>query len=931
MPAPRSPESGLDLAGRRRVSKLVESVTGQKEQPERLGRFEVERLLGEGAFGEVYLAIDPDLRRPLALKLLKQSANADALVRLRKEAQAMAALEHAELMTVYEIGTIGARAFIAMELAEGGTLDAWVRAEHRSFQEIAGQVEVAARGLAAAHKAGFVHRDVKPSNILVGSDGRAKVADFGLVHVQPHGDATDDEGLKTTLAGTPAYMAPEQFDGAEPTAKADQYALGVTLFEIVYGRRPTKRAPAIEDIGVPSHREQAPHRVPGWLREALYRALRFDPAQRFASMDDFADALASGMGQRRRRVRVVAGVTALVTAVGAGWFIRPDTEAVVPCAEQARGALVQTWSPARAETMSAGLRNTNTSYADALADATSARIDARATAWVEAWTASCGAEPTPAHVEEAACLDRQRTSLGALLEAPVGAASLDTMAAALGDALDPQACAQTQTRPSTTAAATPDGALGAQLREAEVTLARGAFSEARRTAELVLRQAQEAGQTRLVVDSAMLAARASLEQDDPAQAEVPAKDALNAALSVGLDVQASDAAVLLARAVAQRTEPEEALRWAELAVSLSTRSGRSIRARAEALTVLARTLALARNIPEAAVRCDEAIALAESSPDGPTAQSRLDCGRTWVSAGRFDDAKPQLERAIEGLKVRFGPAHPEVAASLQVLAGVFDQASRPKEALAAANEALELVRSAYGNEDHRILTALNTASGMSNRAADYDRSLALALEAADVARKTLSPGDRKYNNAVCMAAGFSMGFDCGDETRALADDCAGGIRKAEGKTPIADFSSPVASANAQGWVFAVLVYQCLEDAEAEAAARAALTRYVAADNVSFELQTMALAILANTDLAAEDYRGAEAKIRDLLERTRDTQVIKLREGMWRTTLTQALAKQGRRSEARDEAARALELMRDGDDESIGPERDWLTEFLAEDQ
>lgn len=136
---------------------------------------------------------------------------------------------------------------------------------------------MAARGLAAAHEAGFVHRDVKPSNILVGSDGRAKVADFGLVHVQPHEEALDDEGLKTTLAGTPAYMAPEQFDGAEPTAKADQYALGVTLFEIVYGRRPTKRAPAIEDIGVPSHREQAPRTVPRWLREALSRALRFDP------------------------------------------------------------------------------------------------------------------------------------------------------------------------------------------------------------------------------------------------------------------------------------------------------------------------------------------------------------------------------------------------------------------------------------------------------------------------------------------------------------------------------------------------------------------------------------------------------------------------------------------------------------------------------
>ena len=446
---------------------------------------------------------------------------------------------------------------------------------------------------------------------------------------------------------------------------------------------------------------------------------------------------------------------------------------------------------------------------------------------------------------------------------------------------------------------------------------------------MVYRRAQESGQTRLVVESAMLAARASLEQDKPAEAETPAKDALNAALSVGLDVQASDAALLLARAVAQRTEPEEALRWAELAVSLSARSGRSVGARAEALTVLARTLALARNIPEAASRCEEAIALAESAPEGPTPQARLDCGRTWVSAGRFDEAKPQLEQAIEGLKTRFGPGHPEVATALQVLAGVFDQASRPKEALAAAEEALDLVRHAYGNEDHRILTGLATASGMANRSGDYDRGLALALEAADVARGTLAPGDRKYNYAVCMAAGFAMGFDCGEGTRALADDCAAGIRKAEGDTPIPEFSSPVASANAQGWIFAVLVYQCLEDAGAEAAARAGLIRYVDADNVTFELQTMSLAILANADLAAGDHAGAEAKIRDLLERTRDTNVIKLREGMWRTTLAQALAGQERHEQARDEATRALELLRGGDDEAVGPERDWLTEYLAE--
>lgn len=928
MPAPRTPGSGLDLADRRRMSKLVASMTGSTGSSERLGRFEIERLLGEGAFGEVYLAIDPDLRRPLALKLLKQTASADALVRLRKEARAMAALDHADLLTVYEIGSVGERAFIAMELAEGGTLDAWARAEPRSFDAIARQVEVAARGLAAAHVEGFIHRDVKPSNILVGADGRAKVADFGLVHVQPLTEDVDDEGLKTTLAGTPAYMAPEQYDGADPTAKADQYALGVTLFELVYGHRPTRRAPAVDDIDVPSHREQPPRRVPGWLRDAMARALRFDPAQRFPSMEAFADALAAGVGRRKQRVRAFALTTALATAAGAGWFMRPDTVAAVPCADRARDAIAEVWSPARAASMHEAMRKTGTPYASALADATKARIDARASAWADAWTDNCSSAPSAAGTEEATCLGAQRARLDALLDTPIDIDALDPLAAALGDALAPPTCTQTGTRPGATVSA-PDelDPWAASLREVEVTLARGNLAKAHASASTLLDEAKQRGATRLVVEAGLLAARAATEQDLPAAAEAPAQDALNAALSVGLDVQASDAALALARALSQRARPDEALPWAELAVSLSGRAGRSVSARAEALSAQARILGLARDIPSAAARCDEAMALADSAA-GPTLQSRIDCARTWVTAGRFQDAKPLLDAALEDLKLRYGPQHPKTGDVLLVLAGIYDQASRPDEARAAAVEALALLRRAYGSDDPRILTALNTASGMTNRLGDYDQALALALEGAELARRTLSPGDRKYNGALCLGAGFSIGFECDAQARALADDCVASVRASEKDTPIESLSSPIATANAQAWVLAFFAYQCFEDAEAEAEALEGLERYVDADNVSFEIRTIVRATLANADLDAKRFTAAETKVRELLESTRETTVLELREGMWRTTLAQALAGQGRHAEARDEASRALKLVEGGGEEQIGPERTWLRDYLA---
>lgn len=925
--APRAPRSDLDLAGRRRLSDLVESMTGQEGAPEQVGRFEVEKLLGEGAFGEVYLATDPDLRRPLALKLLKQSASADALVRLRKEAQAMAALDHPDLLTVYEIGSVGERAFIAMELAEGGTLSAWGKAEPRSFADVARHIETAARGLAAAHEAGFVHRDVKPSNILVGNDGRAKVADFGLVHVRVQPSEPDADDLQTTLAGTPAYMAPEQFDGVEPTDKADQYALGVTFFELIYGRRPSKFAPAVSDAGVPSHREQAPHRVPGWIREVLYRALRFEATERYASMQAFADAIATGIDQGRRRTRGAVAGLALASAVGIGWSMRPQAAALPPCPDQARTEIATTWSSGRADAMSKAFESADAPYAGALGAATRARIDARVTDWVDAWAAACEGTRTPARIEEESCLESQRQRLDALLSTPLDSDALDSIASALGDAVDPDACTQSGTRP-TTAATADDSPLTARIRGAEVTLARGAFSRAYDEAMTILDQAKTSNDPRAIVDAGMLAARAALEQDTPADAEQPAQDALNAALSVGLDVQASEAAQVLARAIGQRTEPAEALRWAELGVSLATRSGRSVRERANALVVLARTRALARELPEAASRCDEAIALAETAPGGPTPLSRLDCGRTWVAAGRIEDARPQLEQAIEGLKARYGPAHPEVAEAMLVLSGVFDQASQTEDALRISRDALAMLRDAYGSDDPRTLTALTNTAGMTNRTGEYERSFELAVEAADLARSTLSPGDRMYNHAVCMAAGFGMGIECGDQTRAFADDCVEGVRASERGKATEDFSSPVAAANAQAWVFAALVYQCLEDADREREAREGLERYVDAANVSFELRTMGLALLADADLDAERFADAEAKLRNILDQAKDTTVITLREGLWRTSLTEALVGQGKHADARQEAGRALTLLEAGD-ENFDPEREWLNTYLAE--
>src|SRR5262249_47748824 len=160
---------------------------------------------------------DPKLGRDVALKLLapeRWDAATFGKQRLELEARALAQLSHPNVVTVYEMGTVGEQPFIAMELVDGVTLRSWLTAARPSGREIVAMFAACARGLSAAHAAGLVHRDFKPDNVLIGNDGRPRVSDFGLVA----SDATTTRGV----AGTPAYMAPEQWLGAAVDARTDQ-------------------------------------------------------------------------------------------------------------------------------------------------------------------------------------------------------------------------------------------------------------------------------------------------------------------------------------------------------------------------------------------------------------------------------------------------------------------------------------------------------------------------------------------------------------------------------------------------------------------------------------------------------------------------------------------------------------------------------------
>jgi serine/threonine protein kinase len=260
------------------------------------GAYRIERAIGEGGMGVVYLARDVRLERDVAIKL-GSSVSTAALARAGREALALARLSHPNVVAVFQIGEVGGRLYIAMEHVAGGNARQWVAASSRGWREIVALYAAAGDGLAAAHAAGLVHRDVKPDNVLVGDDGRPRVADFGLARGAVSTDGAPDAAMPSsesvtqtgTILGTPAYMAPEQLAGEDLDPRADQFSFCASLWEALFGTRPfAGKTP--QEIGAaiargeprPEPTERA-RRVPRHVIAALVRGLHRDRDQRWPS------------------------------------------------------------------------------------------------------------------------------------------------------------------------------------------------------------------------------------------------------------------------------------------------------------------------------------------------------------------------------------------------------------------------------------------------------------------------------------------------------------------------------------------------------------------------------------------------------------------------------------------------------------------------
>ncbi len=508
----------------------------------RIGRYTLLDRLGQGGMGVVYAAYDPELDRRVAIKLLTASLVGHAEQRLLREAQAMARVVHANVVSVIEVGQHQGQSYVVMEYVRGISLDRWPE-RRPGWRETLRVYIQAGRGLAAAHRAGVIHRDFKPHNVMLveggPDDGRVKVLDFGLARAALHEPTvtTGEDAATGALAlpltrtgavmGTPAYMAPEQLAAEPVSARSDQFSFAVSLYEALYGQLPfaatTLPALTVAVLTGAIRPVPATSDVPTWALRIVLRGLARAPEDRFVSMTEICDALERDPAARRRTVGLALTLSAVV-GLG-GWGVAQlGNPSASPCSGPAF-ELGDVWSDARATAMAAAFVATGLPYA---ADA-ARRVKPILGDYVNAWSAmrrgTCEAHQRGEQSAQLldlrmACLDRRRAglvALGELLVQADGAVVEHAVEAALelpslAGCADAEALTAATPLPEDPTSARAVEVARDQLAEIDALASAGRFTTAATSAAKTLVQAEALGFQPLIAESALTLGAIALEQ-----------------------------------------------------------------------------------------------------------------------------------------------------------------------------------------------------------------------------------------------------------------------------------------------------------------------------------------------------------------------------------------------------------------------------------
>ncbi|PRP90972.1 Serine/threonine-protein kinase PknB [Enhygromyxa salina] len=669
---------------------VLSRLFGEQVAAPRLGRYVLNEIVGAGGMGVVYASQDPRLERKVAIKLLRAVGAPAARDRFVREAQVMAKLSHPNVVSVFEIGETKGEdgevlTFIVMEHVDGVTLSRWLTARARTHAEILALMESAGRGLAAVHAAGLVHGDFKPDNVMIRADGRVLVMDFGLAHeLEQPSEASLDTSSDWMLAGTPAYMAPEQLAGRRADAASDQFGFCVALYEALYGERPFAAATLGQlstEIRERSLRPVAQDsRVPTWLRKVVLRGLAFDPQARWPSIEALLTALADDPAIRRRKWLAVAGGLALVFGGAWGLAALADEQPEL-CADMA-DPLIGVWDDDRRAETRAAIEGTKRYHAPATWTRVERRLDDYTRAWVDGRTRAC--EATQRGEQSAklldlrmACLDRRLAHVRATVDilAHADAPVVDRAVQMVWDLPDLARCADIEVLtaevppPEDPQLAERVAALDDGLAEAEALRRAGKYTEGLALVEAIVTEAE-------AIDYEPLRARAWLRRGslrDRTGDFEGARDTLELAYGAALGQRMADESALAAANLiwivgARLADHEGGRAWAKHAGPLSRAA--DVQTRIVYLNHLGNLASAEGEYAEASKLLEQAIELidAEFGPDHPYKAYALNNLSNVVAVeGRPEAARAYLERSLELKQRVLGHDHPHVASSLENL------------------------------------------------------------------------------------------------------------------------------------------------------------------------------------------------------------------------------------------------------------------------
>ncbi len=708
------------------------------------GTYRIVRTLGAGGMGVVYLARDQKLGRDVAIKLHAAGSTPRSVERLLREASAIAQLSHVNVVTVYQVDTYERRPFVAMEYVDGGTARTWLQAQPRTWREILALYLAAGRGLAAAHRAGLVHRDFKPDNVLVGKDGRVRVADFGLVQGAVPSESGDGEAARDgdepiedadgrltrsgAVMGTPAYMAPEQHHAREIGAAADQFAFCLALWEALDGARPfagATRAALLDAIE--AARLRAPvAEVPRHVRRALVRGLAADPAARFPTMDALLDELARDPSVRRRQLAIASAIVAVAGGGLTAWALTRGDDPAARC--RASATLAGSWDDARRGAIEQAFLGTHKPHAAATFTRTAAQLDRYAATWIDARIEACAAthvrgDQTAQLLDlRYACLDQRRDRLRALVDlfaAEPDPKLLDQAITASLELDDVEACADLAAlsgvppRPRETNARAELVRLEAAVADTDVLITAGRFDAGLALATPTAADARATAYAPLLARALRSLAAAQSGAGDHVAAKATIRESARVGAEAHDDVGVASGWLyllhLLVNQTAELDEAEDLIPVIEAAVA---RAGASPKLQLGIDSGVGALRIAQGRYDDAIVLLERALATAERElpPEDPALSSTLNrLANAQSRKGNLAEARRYLERSIELQHQTLGEEHPYLAMSLHNLGGVLFRSGELDEALAAYERSLAMKEKLLG-ADHRDLS--NTLSNL---------------------------------------------------------------------------------------------------------------------------------------------------------------------------------------------------------------------------